>query len=217
MINTNRSRASCLFRISWSPCRLSCPFLRATKVAIQNSIEAPAITNLILNSWLIRLGSLLVSRPGPTPPTLRCTHAMLYESLFISLVSWLSSIVVSLVSDLDDYLPILFNSFDLLYTIQYLIQLFFLSLTVVSKQRPWSGCREQPQLPFIRLLRSPHVFGQLAGVGISYGAAPQGSAADVIALPSCFNEQHWLQFCPNFCLLAISAHTHMSPFFPTLF
>lgn len=125
MINNNRSRESCLFRISWSPCRLSCPFLRATKVAIQNSIEAPAITNLVLNSWLIRLGSLLVSRPGPTPPTLRCTHAMLYESLFISLVSWLSSIVVSLVSDLDDYLPILFNSFDLLYTIQYLIQLFF--------------------------------------------------------------------------------------------
>lgn len=217
MININRSRESYLFWISWSPCRLSCPFLRVTKVAIQNSIEVPAITNLILNSWPIRLGSLFVSRPGPTPPTLRCTYTILYEALFISLASWLNSIVVSLISNLDDYLPILFDSFDLLYTIQYLVQQFSLSLTVVSKQRPWSGLRDQPQLPFTRLLRSPHVFGQLAGVGISSGAAPQGSAADVIALPPCFNEQRWFQFCPNFCLLAISAHTHMSPFFPILF
>lgn len=88
------------------------------------TIEVPSITSLILNSWSIRLGSLFQSLRGLTTPTLRCAYVILHWTLFRRLANRLSNVVVSFISNFDDYLRNVFDRLDLLYTIQYFIQLF---------------------------------------------------------------------------------------------
>lgn len=53
----------------------------------------------------------------------------------LQLVNRLSDIVISFISNVDDYLPDLFDRLDLLYTIQYFIQLFSV-LRFFSNKRP---------------------------------------------------------------------------------
>lgn len=190
--------------------------LSITEAVIHYSTEVLSITSLILNSQSIKLGSLFQSLRGLTTPMVRCAYVLLHWTLFSRLENGLRNIMVSFISNFDDYLPDLPDRLNLLYTIQYFTQLFS-SLQFFSSCRPWSASTVQTQLPFTGLPHSPHMSQPNDLSGEALTNRPRGASADITVVLPRFNEWLWLQFGPNLYLLAISAHIHKRYIFPVVF